>query len=59
MNWSEPLVALVPLGVVTVMSTIPALFAGDDATTWVAETTVNEAALPAPNPPASEYLSLH
>jgi hypothetical protein len=48
-NWSVPFVALVPLGVVTVMSTVPALFASEVATTWVAELTVNEAAALPPN----------
>src|SRR6478735_9103093 len=47
-NWSLALVALVPLGVVTVMSTVPALCAGDVAVIDVALLTVNEAAAVAP-----------
>ena len=40
MNWSAELVALVPAGVMTVTSTVPADPAGETAVTWVAETTV-------------------
>lgn len=44
-----PDVALVPPGVVTVMFTAPMAPAGDTAVIWVADTTVNDAALVAPN----------
>ena len=46
MNWSAELVALVPPGVVTVTSTVPAAPAGLVAVTWPALSTLNEAALP-------------
>jgi hypothetical protein len=48
-NWSAVLVALVPADVVTVMSTFPALPAGEVAVIEVALATVNEAAAVAPN----------
>ena len=40
MNLSAELVALVPPGVVTVISIVPALSAGETAVIWVAEFTV-------------------
>ena len=40
MNWSPVEVALVPLGVVTVMSTVPADSAGDTAVISVDESAV-------------------
>jgi hypothetical protein len=47
-NWSAPLVALVPAGVVTVTSTLPAAPAGAVAVTDVADPTV-KLAFVAPN----------
>src|SRR5437868_3810554 len=47
-NWSAAPVALVPLGVVTVMSTVPAVWAGEVAVIDVALFTVKEAAAVAP-----------
>ena len=41
-KWSLALVALVPLGVVTVMSTVPAAWAGEVAVIDVALFTVND-----------------
>ena len=48
-NWSHAPVALVPLGVVTVTSTVPAVCAGEVAVIDVALFTVNDAAGVAPN----------
>ena len=47
-NWSAAPVALVPPGVVTVMSTVPALSAGEVAVIDVALLTVNAVAAVAP-----------
>ena len=47
-NWSAAPVALVPPGVVTVMSTVPALWAGEVAVIDVALLTVNVVAAVAP-----------
>ena len=49
MNRSAAPVALVPPGVVTVMSVVPAEWAGAVAVTWVAELTVKLDAGVAPN----------
>ena len=48
MNWSAALVALVPPGVVTVTSTVPAVPAGAVAVIWVALLTVKLVAAVAP-----------
>ncbi len=48
MYWSAGLVALVPPGVVTVMSTVPAVPAGAVAVIWVALSRVNDLAALAP-----------
>jgi hypothetical protein len=47
-KWSAVTIALVPLGVVTVTSTMPVLAAGETAVIDVEELTVNVAALAAP-----------
>ena len=49
MNWSAELVTLVPLGVVTVTSTVPAELAGEVAVIIVALTTVTPVAAAPPN----------
>ena len=49
MNWSAADVALVPPDVVTIMSTVPAAPAGEVAVICVAELTVYDVALFAPN----------
>ncbi len=49
MNWSEADTADVPLGVVTVTSTCPAVWAGATATIMPEPLTVNEAAATPPN----------
>ena len=49
MYWSAALVALVPPGLVTVMSTVPALSAGAVAVMLVAPLTVKLVALVVPN----------
>ena len=49
MNWSAELVALVPLEVVTVTSTVEADPAGEVAVSWVAELTVKLVAAVVPN----------
>ena len=46
LNWSAPDTALVPLGPVTVTSTVPALCAGDVAVIEVGPFTTNNAAVP-------------
>ena len=49
LNWSALLVALVPAGVVTVTSTVPAASGAGTAVTWVEELTVYLAAAMVPN----------
>jgi hypothetical protein len=51
-NWSAALVALVPEGVTTLMSTVPAPAAGDVAMTWLALTVVT--LIPATPPKVTE-----
>ena len=58
MYWSAAEVALVPAGVVTVTSTLPAAPAGATAVIEVAELTVNNVAAVAPNLTAVAPLKL-
>jgi len=58
MNWSAPLVADVPAGVVTVMSTVPGAPLGDTALIWPAPLRLKLAALAVPNLTAVTPLKL-
>ncbi len=48
-NWSAADIVLVPAGVVTVISTVPAEPAGETAVIWISESTVKLAAAEDPN----------
>ncbi len=58
MNWSADDVVLVPLGVVTVTSTVPADSAGANAVIWPAPLTVNDVADAVPNVTAVAFVKL-